>query len=127
MRIEHVAFNVPDPAAFADWYVEHLGFTVRRRGGPPVHMHFIADSSGMLVEVYRNEKALVPDYPRQDPLVAHIAYVSDDLVADRQRLLAAGATVAEDTTTTPAGDTLCMLRDPWGFPIQLAQRAEPMV
>lgn len=126
MRIEHVAFNVADPAAFAQWYVAHLGYTIRRTGGPPVHMHFIADENGMMIEVYHNDKAPVPDYPRQDPLVAHIAYTCDDLAGERTRLLEAGATVAEDTTVTPAGDTLCMLRDPWGFPIQLVQRAEPM-
>ena len=127
MKSEHVAFNVADPEAFAEWYVTHLGYTVRRKAGAPVHMHFIADANGMMIEVYHNEKAPVPDYPRQDPLVAHIAYACDDLASDRAQLLEAGATIAEDTTVTPAGDTLCMLRDPWGFPIQLVQRAEPMV
>ncbi|MEZ4702532.1 MAG: hypothetical protein R2834_19520 [Rhodothermales bacterium] len=29
--------------------------------------------------------------------------------------------------TTPAGDALAMLRDPWGMAIQLCSRAEPMV
>jgi glyoxylase I family protein len=128
VRIEHIAFNVQDPVAFVQWYVTNLGYSIRRESGPPVHMHFIADSSGsVLLEVYGNDKAPVPDYPRQDPLVVHVAYASDNIAADRGRLLDAGATIAQDTTTTPAGDTLCMLRDPWGFPIQLVQRAEPLL
>ena len=31
MRVEHVAFNVEDPLAMARWYVDHLGFQVKRR------------------------------------------------------------------------------------------------
>jgi len=30
MKFEHVAFNVEDPAAFAEWYVRHLNVTVRK-------------------------------------------------------------------------------------------------
>ena len=30
MKIEHIALQVADPAAMADWYVKHLGFCVRR-------------------------------------------------------------------------------------------------
>ena len=31
MKIEHVALNVEDLLSLARWYVEHLGFTVKRR------------------------------------------------------------------------------------------------
>lgn len=71
MKIEHVAWQVPDPVALADWYVEHLGM--------------------------------------------------------RARLIAAGATPAGEIVVTPAGDELAMLRDPWGIPLQLVRRAEPMI
>ena len=40
MRIEHVAFNVPDPLAMARWYVEHLGFEVKRREVPEIDDEF---------------------------------------------------------------------------------------
>jgi hypothetical protein len=29
--------------------------------------------------------------------------------------------------TTPAGDQLAMLRDPWGVAIQLVKRAQPLM
>jgi catechol 2,3-dioxygenase-like lactoylglutathione lyase family enzyme len=127
MRIEHVAFHVADPAAMAAWYVEHLGFTIKRKIDESPFMHFIADGSGtMMFELYRQPHLRVPDYRETDPSQLHVAFVSDDIEGDRQRLLAAGATAVGDPIT-PGGDVLAMLRDPWGLAIQLAQRAEPMV
>jgi hypothetical protein len=39
----------------------------------------------------------------------------------------AGARVIEDVSTTPAGDEIMMLRDPWNLPIQFVKRKEPMI
>ncbi len=128
MKIEHMAWQVEDPAAAAAWYVEHLRFEIRRgRGDAAVPFFFLADQSGaVMIEIYRNPAAPVPDYRAMDPLVLHLALVSDDVAADRERLLNAGA-IAVSHETTPAGDEVAMLRDPWGFPIQLCRRAEPML
>lgn len=128
MRLEHVAWQVDDPPAVAAWYSQHLGFTVRRMVDRPPYTHFIADERGVvLIELYHNPSVAVPDYAHQDPLLLHLAFVVSDLAAERQRLLAAGATVAADVVTTAAGDELLMLRDPWGFPVQLVTRTEPML
>ncbi len=97
---------------------------ILRATGAPTHAHFLAASDGAAVlEIYHNDKAPLPDYPNQDPLVIHLAFVSEDPEADQQRLIAAGATHHSGPTTTAAGDTLVMLRDPWGFSIQLCRRA----
>jgi catechol 2,3-dioxygenase-like lactoylglutathione lyase family enzyme len=40
MRLEHLALQVPDPVAMADWYVKHPGYTVAKAGGPPGYGHF---------------------------------------------------------------------------------------
>jgi glyoxylase I family protein len=128
MRLEHVALQVPDPAAMADWYVTHLGCSIARSGGEPAFARFLLDGSGSaMIEIYRNPRVGVPDYASIDPLLVHLAFVSGDLRADRDRLVAAGARVVEDVVTTPAGDQLAMLRDPWDVPLQLVKRAEPMV
>ncbi len=128
MKIEHVALQVPDPVAMADWYVANLGFSVARAGGEPAHARFLKDSAGsVMIEAYRHPRAATPDYTAQDPLVLHLAFISSDVAADRARLLRAGARLAEDVSTTPAGDKVLMLRDPWGIPIQLVERAAPMV
>lgn len=128
MKIEHFALQVLDPAAMAAWYVEHLGFTIKRQMNEPPRAHFLADSSGrVMIEIYRNPAATVPDYRGQSPLIVHLAFCSDDVEADRRRLLAAGATAVGDIDRLENGDVLAMLRDPWGVPVQLARRAQQMV
>jgi catechol 2,3-dioxygenase-like lactoylglutathione lyase family enzyme len=128
MKIEHVAFQAEDPAAAAQWYVAHLGCLVKRSSGPPGYAHFLADSTGsVMVEIYNHPRLKRPDYRAMDPLLLHLAFCSGNPAADRDRLVSAGATVEDDFSTTPAGDALVMLRDPWGFPVQLVKRAQPML
>ena len=67
------------------------------------------------------------DYFTLDPLVLHVAFVTADLAADRARLLAAGATSAVEPATTPEGDELAFLRDPWGVTVQLVKRTRPLL
>lgn len=127
MNIEHVAFQVHSPAEMAEWYVRQLGFTIKRKVDNPTQTHFLADDRGAMIEIYRQKHIRVPDYREADPLMLHLALVSADIEADRQRLLSAGATPCGEIADTPSGDRLAMLRDPWGFTLQLCQRAEPMV
>ena len=128
MKIEHTAFNVEDPVMMARWYVEHLGLTVRRRTTDAPYAHFLADDSGtVMIEIYGNRDAPVPEYTEMNPLMLHLALVSTDVPADVQRLTAAGARQVGEIQSTPQGDQLAMLRDPWGFAIQLVKRSSPMV
>lgn len=129
MRVEHVAFMMPDPPAAAAWYVVHLGLQIVRYQESDPWAHFLADEDGhVMLEIYTDgEGGQIPDYRAMDPLVLHLAFVSDNMQADRDRLLAAGASAQGDIVVTPVGDQLAMLRDPWGFCIQLAQRAEAMI
>ena len=128
MNIEHLALNVPDPVAMAAWYGQHLGMRVVRQveGGP--RTRFLADVAGRVVlELYHQTKAPIPDYRTMDPFVFHIAFLADDVAAQQTRLLAAGATRAADITTTDTGDVMTFLRDPWGVTIQLVKRAQPLL
>jgi glyoxylase I family protein len=126
MKLEHFALQVPDPVAMGDWYVKHLGCTIARSEGEPSYGRFLNVGRG-LFEIYRNPKASVPDYNTVEPLHLHVAFNSDNLVADRDRLVKAGARLVTDVAATPAGDEIMMLRDPWGLPIQFVKRAQPMV
>jgi len=127
-KIEHFAVVVKDPPAVAGWYAEHLGFTIKRAMDTAPFGHFLADASGgVMLELYNNPAVTVPDYASMDPLVLHIAFCSDDVAADYERLIAAGASGVDAPTDLPTGDTVAMLRDPWGLAIQLVKRAEPMV
>jgi catechol 2,3-dioxygenase-like lactoylglutathione lyase family enzyme len=128
VKIEHAAYQVADPTALARWYVEHLGLTLKRVQSDPPHGHFLADDGdAVMLEFYNNPAVPVPDYRSMDPLLLHIAFWCDDVAETRARLVDAGATAVGDVRNTPAGDVLCMLRDPWGLAIQFVHRAEPMI
>jgi glyoxylase I family protein len=126
MKFEHFAVNVPDAPAHVKWFIDHLDFKlVRVAPGPPL-MHFVADETGrVIVELYTNPKAPIPDHKVNHPLNFHIAMVAPDARATREKLEKAGATrVSEDVH--PDGTVLIMLRDPWGVSLQLCQRANLM-
>jgi catechol 2,3-dioxygenase-like lactoylglutathione lyase family enzyme len=127
MKIEHAAFPALDPVAVANWYVEHLGLRIVRSISAPTYTHFLADEDGSMIEIYNNPIVEVPDYASMHPLLLHVAFEVDDIHATRQRLLEAGCTAFDEITETPAGDTLAMMRDPWGFAIQLAKRSKAML
>ncbi|KAF0095967.1 MAG: glyoxalase/bleomycin resistance protein/dioxygenase [Puniceicoccaceae bacterium 5H] len=126
MLFEHFALNVPDAAAMADWYVENLGFRILKAGEKAPFVRFLGDSSGRCIaELYTNPQAPVPDYATQHHLVFHFAVVAADAEQKRDALLAAGATlVVEDTTSD--GSLVITLRDPWGVPVQLCRRVTPL-
>ena len=127
MKIEHTAFNVEEPVLMGRWYVEHLGLTVKRRTTDAPYAHFLADDSGtVMIEIYGNRDAPLPDYRTMNPAELHLAFVSSDVAADTQRLVAAGATIVADVHLL-GEDTFAMLRDPWGLPIQLVSRTNPMI
>jgi glyoxylase I family protein len=127
MMIEHVALNVTDPVAMAEWYTRHLGMRVLRRLTSAPLTHFLADESGQtVIEIYHQAKMAVPDYAAMDPMLLHIAFVAPNIHAERDRLMAAGAKPDGEVTPTPAGDQLAFLRDPWGVTIQLVKRAQPL-
>ena len=128
MKLEHVALQVEDPIAVARWYVDHLGLTLAREQHEPPHGRFLADDGRtVLVEVYRNPKAEVPDYRSLDPLVLHLAFTTEDVRGTRLRLIDAGATAEGEPQVNDAGDEMAMLRDPWGVPIQIVRRKRSMI
>jgi len=128
MKIEHMAFNVSDPLEMGRWYVEHLGLVVKRRMVEPPYAHFLADDSGtVMIEIYGNTDAPIPDYKTIDSRALHLAFVSIDLDADIKRLTAARATLDGEPFSTPEGDKLAMLRDPWGLAVQLVQRGPSLI
>lgn len=127
MKLEHVALNVQDPPAVAAWYGRHLGLTPVRAMDEPPYTHFLADDGGtVLLEIYTNPADAVPPYASMDPLLLHVAFVSEDPVGDRDRLVAAGASLVSEQRLGD-GTHLVMLRDPWGLALQLCKRSAPML
>jgi glyoxylase I family protein len=128
MNIEHIAINVNDPVAMADWYTRHLGMRIVRQVDGPPHTRFLADGAGRtVIEIYHQTVAAVPNYAAMHPMAFHIAFTVSDVAAARAKLLAAGATDAGEPTTAPNGDILAFVRDPWGVTVQLVKRAQPLL
>ncbi len=128
MRLEHIAFNVSDPAGLAAWYVANLNMRIVRAFDEPPHIHFLADSAGKsMIEIYSNPLGAIVDYTGHHAVVFHLAFAVEDLEAERQRLVAAGAALDGEIDHRANGDTLAFLRDPWGYTIQLVQRQQPML
>ncbi|HEY8995683.1 MAG TPA: VOC family protein [Lacunisphaera sp.] len=124
MTFEHFALNVPDVRAAAAWYVTNLGLKVLRARADPPYTHFFADDTGrVFFEIYTNPTDPIPDYAAQHPLRMHFAFAVKDARAESARLQQAGASrVVEESMAD--GTLLIMLRDPWGVPVQLCQRAQ---
>jgi glyoxylase I family protein len=128
MHLEHLGLNHSDAVAAADWYCTNLGMKVTRKFGPPGHGHFVADAGGqMMLEFYHNAQAPVPDFRALNPMSFHVAFHVEDVLATRERLLKAGATAAGNVTSNEDGDTLAIVRDPWGLPVQLVKRTKAML
>ncbi len=127
MKLEHFALNVKDPKAMAKWYSENLGMTIVRGLDDAPFTQFIADNSGrIMLEIYCNPSDQVPNYSKMDALLVHLAFVSEDPDADKEKLMAVGATYDTEVKLED-GSYLLMLRDPWGLAIQFCKRGNPML
>lgn len=125
MKFEHFALNVPDPVQMAEWYVVNLGMKIIFSLDKTPFTRFLADETGRVtVELYSNAAAPMPSYRDVHHLNFHFAFAVADAEAARADLLRAGAIDVE--VVRPAdGSVLYMLRDPWGVPLQICQRARP--
>ena len=93
----------------------------------PENMKFLADPTGrVIIEFYANTKAEVLDFPSIPFLTLHLAFLVEDPEKTAEKLLVAGATIAEPYKKTPAGDRMIMLRDPFGISIQFIKRRSSM-
>jgi len=127
MKLEHFAVNVQEPKAMADWYVENMGMVIVKQQDQLPFMTFLADDSGqVMIEIYSNPIDQVPNYREMNPLIVHLAFVSDAPDRDKARLEKAGAITLSDDILED-GSHLVMMRDPWGLAIQLCKRAIPML
>ncbi len=127
MKIEHFAYNVEDPVKMAQWYVDNLGMKIVKQVKEAPYMTFLSDDSDqVMIEIYHNPVDEVPDYRNMNPLIAHLAFVSENPSEDKEWLLKSGASLVSDDHLDD-GTQLVMLRDPWGFPLQLCKRGVPML
>ena len=124
MIFEHFAINVNNVDAVVKWYVSHLGLKVVSQQKELPFMTFLADSGDrVILELYQRADAMMTNFTIQHQLTFHVAFVSENAQKDRDRLEVEGATFIEEVRKED-GSHLVMLRDPWGMPLQLCERAQ---
>ena len=123
MIFEHFALNVSNVDAMVTWYTKFVGLNVFKAQREPPFMTFLADASHrVILELYHRPDEAITDFAKQHFLTFHLAFVSENAEIDKDRLIAEGATFVEEVRKVD-GSHLIMLRDPWGIPLQLCQRA----
>lgn len=123
LKLDHFALQHPEPEAVAAWLCLHFGLTVYRVSASASRARFLrCPSTGVMLEIYKQPEAPTPDYFSLSPTLMHLAFYSQNIVADGNRLVAAGAHRAGEPGKNSAGDAFLMLRDPWGVPLQLVSR-----
>jgi uncharacterized glyoxalase superfamily protein PhnB len=125
---EHLAFNLADSRAKAKWYTENFVMLNKREGKAPSYGMFISDAGeNMMLELYQQKDYPVIGFDSLSHMTIHLAFMTDNIEAVKEKLLKIGAKVVEDITKTASGDFVLMMRDPFGMPIQFVKRANPMV
>jgi glyoxylase I family protein len=84
--VEHTAIASPDPRKLAQWYVDHLEFTINFEYAGN---YFVKGANGSMLEIIPSEgdRAL---QRMKDPGIRHLAILVDDFDAAHERLKAAG-------------------------------------
>lgn len=114
MIFEHFALNVEHPVEMAKWYVDNFEMKIVRLIDKSPFTHFIADKTGRVVlEIYANNRAKFPDHKNAHPLEFHFAFMVDDPLSLKNKLIKSGAKLVEDLKLDD-GSNLIMLRDPFG-------------
>ncbi len=124
--IEHIGLVVKDSESMARWYQEALGFIVLNSFETPNgHVAFIKCSqTGLIFELITDLTLACIEDALSHPLQLHIAFKSNNIEADKSRLLELGAEFVTDCATADPAATVLIVKDPWGNFIQLAQRKE---
>jgi catechol 2,3-dioxygenase-like lactoylglutathione lyase family enzyme len=109
-----------------NWYRDNLGFSILWQGGNDAEgVSFIADNDGTVLELGKIPQEGGPplDAAALEPLQLHIALECDNPTAETKRLVSAGATLIGESPRNSYQGEKILVRDPWGFVIQLINRA----
>jgi glyoxylase I family protein len=119
--LEHVAIASFDPHQLANWYIQHLNFTLQLDTGKTVYLR---SPNGVILEfVYADTQPAAPLI--RDAGLRHIAFTVDDFEKTNEKLKSAGARFAEQPIHLP-GMSLFFFQDPEGNFLHLVERDVPL-
>jgi glyoxylase I family protein len=122
--IEHTAIASPDPARLAQWYVDHLNFTINYRSGNS-STHFVKAPDGSMIEIIesKGESPVTPGM--RDPGIRHLALLVADFPAAHDRLKQLGVTFLTEAQTV-GGNSTVFFTDCDGNILHLLHRQKPL-
>jgi glyoxylase I family protein len=121
--IEHTAIASPDPMKLAQWYVDHLDFTINYRPAGS-HTVFVKARDGSMIEIIESDAAPRPQAMR-DPGLRHLAIAVSDFDAVLARLQSKSVTFLTDRESA-GGNTLIFFSDCDGNILHLLHREQPL-
>jgi catechol-2,3-dioxygenase len=121
VRFEHIAINVEDPKAVADWYVKYVDLKIISESKK---MIFVGDSDHhCMFELYKKTD-VKGSYSDLSHDASHVAFTTDNAAQLSSKMVEGGARLIHQFTS-PAGDTVINMTDPWGNNLQVIQRVKP--
>lgn len=126
MKIEHIGICVKAPVSMGAWYRDHLGLEILlTMGNDEDGVSFISDGS-TVIEIARLPEGQPLQPEEMQPLQLHLAFDCADPVAEATRLVEAGAEWIGESARNAYKNEKVLLRDPWGYTIQLLNREEKL-
>lgn len=122
--IEHTAIASPDPERLAQWYVEHLNFTINYRSKNS-RTHFVKAADGSMIEIIES-KGQQPAAPgMRDAGIRHLALAVTDFNAEHERLKQLGVSFLGEAQTV-GGNSTVFFTDCDGNILHLLYREKPL-
>ena len=122
--IEHTAIASPDPERLAQWYVQHLDFTVNFRAAGSRTV-FVRAADGSMIEIIEAKAAPSESPEMRAPGLRHLAIQVTDFAAALGRLEAQGVQFLGAPETTN-GNTIAFFRDCDGNLLHLLHREKAL-
>ena len=119
--IEHTAIASPDPQKLAQWYVEHLNFTINYNSGRTV---FVKAPNGSMIEIITAEGAR-GSQTMKDPGLRHLAIAVTNFDEVYGRLKSQGVRFEGDPVNNK-GVKVVFFVDADGNYLHLLERETPL-
>ena len=121
IRFEHIAIDVENPKAVADWYVKYMGLTIISESKK---MIFVGDPDHhCMFELYK-KPGVKGRFSSLSHDSSHVAFATDDAAGLSKSMVEGGAKILKQFTN-PVGDIVINMTDPWGNNLQIIQRVKP--
>ena len=115
------------PVSMGNWYRDNLGFSILWQAGNDTDgVSFISDNDGTVLELGKLPAGPPLDPYSLEPLQLHIAIECNNPTHQAERLIAVGAELIGESPRNSYQGEKILVRDPWGFVIQLINRATPL-